>query len=194
MDCKKIGQLIYKLRKEKAMTQKQLADIMNISDKAISKWERGQGCPDVSLLPELAQILGVSIDGILSGEIIANELVGGNMNKLKFYVCPQCNNLITSIEDVEILCCSKKIEKLEARKADEEHFLKVENVEDELYITSNHEMKKEHYIAFVAYVRGDRVNIIKQYPEWNLEFRLRKQGHGKLYFYCTDHGLFSQTI
>ncbi|MGL5258346.1 MAG: helix-turn-helix domain-containing protein [Proteocatella sp.] len=38
MDCKKIGQLIYKLRKEKAMTQKQLADTMNISDKAISKW------------------------------------------------------------------------------------------------------------------------------------------------------------
>ena len=168
MDCKKIGQLIYKLRKEKSMTQKQLADTMNISDKAISKWERGQGCPDVSLLPELAQILGVSIDGILSGEIIANELVGGNMNKLKFYVCPQCNNLITSIEDVEILCCSKKIEKLEARKVDEEHCLKVENVEDEFYITSNHEMKKEHYIAFAAYVRGDRVIMIRQYPEWNL--------------------------
>ena len=50
MDCEKIGAMIYKLRKEKAMTQKQLADLMNISDKTISKWERGLGCPDISLV------------------------------------------------------------------------------------------------------------------------------------------------
>ena len=66
MDCKKIGSLIYELRKDKNMTQKQIADLMNISDKTISKWERGLGCPDISLLPELSQILGVSIDQILS--------------------------------------------------------------------------------------------------------------------------------
>ena len=87
MDCKKIGSLIYELRKDKNMTQKQIADLMNISDKTISKWERGLGCPDISLLPELSQILGVSIDQILSGQINLNDLVGGNMNKLKFYVC-----------------------------------------------------------------------------------------------------------
>ena len=69
MDCKKIGSLIYELRKDKNMTQKQIADLMNISDKTISKWERGLGCPDISLLPELSQILGVSIDQILSGQI-----------------------------------------------------------------------------------------------------------------------------
>ena len=52
MDCSKIGKLIYNLRKEKDMTLKQIADLMNISDKTISKWERGLGCPDISLLPE----------------------------------------------------------------------------------------------------------------------------------------------
>ena len=51
MDLSKVGKLISTLRKEKDMTQKQVADLMNISDKAISKWERGLGCPDVSLLP-----------------------------------------------------------------------------------------------------------------------------------------------
>ena len=61
MDLSKVGKLISTLRKEKDMTQKQVADLMNISDKAISKWERGLGCPDVSLLPELSQILGVNI-------------------------------------------------------------------------------------------------------------------------------------
>ena len=194
MDCKKIGNLIYQLRKEKNMTQKQIADEMNISDKAISKWERGQGCPDVSLLPELAYILGTSVDEILSGEINLNESVGGNMNKLKFYVCPQCNNLMTATGDATISCCGKKIEPLNAKKSEDEHTLNVEPVEDELFITSKHDMKKEHYISFLAYVRGDRVIIVKQYPEWNLEFRLRKRGHGRLYFHCTNDGLFYQTI
>ncbi|WP_419742467.1 helix-turn-helix domain-containing protein [Paraclostridium dentum] len=194
MDCKKIGNLIYQLRKEKNMTQKQVADEMNISDKTISKWERGQGCPDISLLPELAQILGTSVDGILSGEINLNEFVGGNMNKLKFYVCPQCNNLMTATGDASISCCGKKIEPLEVKKADDEHLLNIEPVEDELFVTSEHEMKKEHYISFVAYVRGDRALIVKQYPEWNMQFRFRKQGHGRLYFYCTNDGLYYQIV
>ncbi|QJA07741.1 helix-turn-helix domain-containing protein [Romboutsia sp. CE17] len=194
MDCKKIGKLILELRKDKNMTQKQLADLMNISDKTISKWERGLGCPDISLLPDLAQILGVNVDKILEGEINSNELAGGNMNKIKFYVCPQCNNLVTSTGEIDISCCGKKIEALSASKADDNHKLNIEPVEDELYITSNHDMKKDHYISFVAYVKGDRVLIVKQYPEWNLQVRFRKQGHGKLYFYCVNHGLYYQII
>ena len=194
MDCKKIGKLILELRKDKNMTQKQLADLMNISDKTISKWERGLGCPDISLLPDLAQILGVNVDKILEGEINSNELAGGNMNKIKFYVCPQCNNLVTSTGEIDISCCGKKIEALSASKADDNHKLNIEPVEDELYVTSNHDMKKDHYISFVAYVKGDRVLIVKQYPEWNLQVRFRKQGHGKLYFYCVNHGLYYQII
>ena len=50
MDCEKTGSLIRGLRYEKGMTQKQLADRMNISDRTVSKWERGQGCPDIELL------------------------------------------------------------------------------------------------------------------------------------------------
>lgn len=194
MDAKKVGNLIQELRKEKNMTQKQIANLMNISDKTISKWERGLGCPDISLIPELSQILGVSVDSILSGEINLNNLVGGNMNKLKFYVCPQCNNLMTATGQSEISCCGKKLEALEAKKAEENHMLKIEPVEDELYVTTEHDMKKEHYISFIAYVKGDRVLIAKQYPEWNMQFRFHKSGHGKLYYYCTNHGLFYKII
>lgn len=176
------------------MTQKQLADLMNISDKAISKWERGLGCPDVSLLPELSKLLGVNIEELLAGNIEINETIGGNMKKLKFYVCPQCNNLMTATGDAAISCCGKRLEPLTAEKASESHVLTIEPVEDELYISSPHEMKKEHYISFAAYVTGDRVLIVKQYPEWNLQFRFHKSGHGKLYFYCSNHGLFYQLI
>ena len=194
MDCKKIGYLIYELRKSKNMTQKQIANLMNISDKTISKWERGLGCPDISLLPELSQILGVSVDQILSGEINLNDLVGGNMNKLKFYVCEQCGNLITSTGNPTISCCGKILEPAIAKKAEDGHKLNVEPVEDELYVTTEHEMTKEHYISFVAYVKGDRALIVKQYPEWDMQFRLHKLGRGKLYFYCTNHGLYYQII
>lgn len=48
MDCGKVGKLLLSLRQEKQMTQKEIGDTMNISDKTISKWERGLGCPDVS--------------------------------------------------------------------------------------------------------------------------------------------------
>lgn len=194
MDCEKTGKLLYSLRKEKNMTQKQIADLMNISDKTISKWERGLGCPDVSLLPELSQIFGVNIEEILLGKIVLNETVGGNMKKLTFYVCPQCNNLLTATGDASISCCGKKLEGLAAQKADEQHQLMIEPVEDELYITSTHEMTKEHYITFAAFVTGDKVFVVKQYPEWNLSFRFHKLGHGKLYFHCSKHGLFYQLM
>ena len=68
MNTEKIGSLIAKLRKEKGLTQKELADQLHITDRAVSKWERGLGCPDISLLDDLANILGVSISSLLNGE------------------------------------------------------------------------------------------------------------------------------
>ena len=59
MDYEKIGALIRRLRTQQGLTQRQLAVQLDISDEAVSKWERGQGCPDVSLLPRLAQTLAM---------------------------------------------------------------------------------------------------------------------------------------
>ena len=68
MDQEKIGKFIAKLRKEKNMTQNELAQKLGITDRAISKWENGRGMPDLSLLTPLCEILGVSINELLSGE------------------------------------------------------------------------------------------------------------------------------
>lgn len=76
MNCDKIGSLILALRKEKNLTQKNLADLLNISDKTISKWERGLGCPDVSLLPSLSDILGTNIEKLLLGNLNPNDIKG----------------------------------------------------------------------------------------------------------------------
>lgn len=68
MNEQKIGFFIQQLRKEKNLTQKDLADKLNITDKAVSKWERGLSCPDISLLIPLSELLGVSASELLSGE------------------------------------------------------------------------------------------------------------------------------
>ena len=194
MDCSKVGNLICSLRKEKNMTQKDIASRMNISDKTISKWERGLGCPDVSLLPELSQILGVNIEKILLGDLNPNDSVGGNMKKIKFYVCPECGNIITSTGVASVSCCGRKLQELAVANPDDGHIMKIENVEDELYISTEHEMTKEHYISFIAFATGDKLIIAKQYPEWNPQVRLPRFGHGRIYSFCTKHGLFYQLV
>lgn len=68
MDNVKTGGFIKELRKEKEMTQKQLADLLHITDRAVSKWERGICAPDIALLEPLAEILGVSIVELIQGE------------------------------------------------------------------------------------------------------------------------------
>nr|WP_315024401.1 helix-turn-helix domain-containing protein [uncultured Aminipila sp.] len=190
MDCNKVGELIFSLRKEKGMTQKQLADVMNISDKAISKWERGLGCPDVSLLRELSNILGVNIEKILLGNLEPNDADGGNMKKIKFYVCPNCGNVLTATGEGEVFCCGRKLTELIPKSADEMHELTVEEVENDFFITFNHEMSKTHFLSFVAYVCYDRVLLIKLYPEQSPEVRFPNMRKGKLYFYCSQHGLW----
>ncbi|MCP1101798.1 ribosome-binding protein aMBF1 (putative translation factor) [Aequitasia blattaphilus] len=194
MDCDKTGQLIFRIRKEKGLTQKNIADSMNISDKTVSKWERGLGCPDVSLLPELANILGIDMETLLSGDMEAGQFVGGNMKNIKFYVCPSCGNLLTSTGEANISCCGKKISELEPKKAAEEEKLTVELIENDYYITSNHEMTKENYIPFVALLNGDTLLLKKQYPEWGLQVRIPRISHGKLVYYSTTKGLFYQIV
>ena len=86
MDNAKIGKLIFNLRKNAELTQNQLAEKLNVSDKAISKWERGFGCPDISLLPVIAKIFEIDLESLLKGELENRDVLGGNMKKLKFFV------------------------------------------------------------------------------------------------------------
>ncbi len=73
MDLNKIGKFISEERKKKNYTQKQLADILNISDRTISKWECGKGFPEVSLLQPLCKALGISVNELLTGERLDKE-------------------------------------------------------------------------------------------------------------------------
>ncbi len=194
MQNSKVGNIIRKLRLERNMTQKQLAEELNISDKTISKWERGLGCPDISLIPELADFLEVDTQKLLIGDMKPNDFVGGNMKQTKYYICPTCNNISLCTGNAEVFCCGKKLMAQTMKKADESQKLSVEVIEDDWYITSDQEMTKEQYISFVAFATGDRIQVIKQYPEWNLQLRIHKRGHGMLLWYHIKQGLFYQLL
>ena len=73
MDQIKIGAFIAALRKEQGLTQRQLAEELNISDKTVSKWETGKGLPEVSLMLPLCERLGISVNELLSGERLEQE-------------------------------------------------------------------------------------------------------------------------
>lgn len=193
MRSDKIGDIIKSLRLEKKITQKQLADKMGISDKTISKWERGLGCPDLSLISELSSILEVDIKNLLEGDLSKNNFVGGNMKNTKYYVCPSCNNISICTGDAEVSCCGRTL-KVQELKKENELGLNIKEIENELFITSEHPMTKENYISFIAILQNDRIQVIKQYPQWNIQIYIPKIKRAKLIWFSTKDGLFYKNI
>lgn len=194
MDQIKTGSLIRSFRTKCGLTQKQLAERLNVSDKAVSKWECANGSPDISMLTELADIFGTDVQTLLSGDIDCNESEVGNMKKIKFYICKECGNIITATSSAAVTCCGNKLAAVEPRKAEDSEKLNIENIGGELYITSEHEMTKEHYISFVAYQSDSTLMMFKQYPEWAMQARLPLFRSGRLVWYCNKCGLLWQPI
>ena len=75
------GKTIKTFRESKNLTQKQLGELISVSDKTVSKWETEKGLPDITLLEPLASALGVSVAELISGENIVNKNRGGNIKK-----------------------------------------------------------------------------------------------------------------
>ena len=188
------GAAIKRMRENKGITQSQLADLIGVSDKAVSKWETAKGLPDISLIEPLAKALGISVTELFSGEQIINQNISCNMLKVKFYVCPVCGNIIHSTGDAVMSCCGITLPPLTAENTDSEHEIQINRVEDEHFISVNHDMSKIHYISFAAFVTSDRVQLVKFYPEGNAETRFQLRGRGELYIYCNRHGLMKKKI
>lgn len=188
------GETIRSLREAAGLTQKQLAQQLRISDKTVSKWETARGLPDISLLAPLAGALSVSVAELLSGNCIQNRNRSGNLLRSRFYVCPVCGNIIHAMGEGSYSCCGVSLPPLEAEPEDEGHRIRIESVENEHFLSLDHPMTKEHTLSFIAWVTGDRVQLVKWYPEGNAETRIQLRGHGILYVYCNRHGLFSRRV
>lgn len=186
------GQAVRRLREEKKITQQQLADAIGVTPKAVSRWETGRGLPDISLLDPLAAALGVSVAELMSGSEVKNRNVSANLLRGRFFVCPVCGNIIHAAGEAMISCCGIRLTPLVPQPTDKEHAITVEPVEDEHFLTVSHPMEKDHFLSFLAWVTGDRIQLVKLYPEGNAETRLQLRGFGKLYLYCSRHGLMEQ--
>ena len=95
MDNEKTGKLISSIRKDKGLTQKQLADSLGISNATVSKWETGKGFPDISLLEPLASVLGITVSEVLAGERQKNN--------------DETNSLINDLVEISIKEQNRKI-------------------------------------------------------------------------------------
>lgn len=188
------GNIIKELREKKGFTQAELGKILSVSDKTISKWETAKGLPDISLIEPLSKALGVSVIELMSGECVKNQNVSSNMLRSRFYVCPLCGNVIHSGGEALVSCCGITLPPLLAEEIGEEHSVSIERVEDEHFVTVHHEMTKEHYISFLAFLSCDRLQLLKLYPEGNAEGRFNFRGKGYLYLYCNRHGLMRKKI
>lgn len=188
MDCEKTGLLIRTMRTQQGLTQKQVADALGVSPKTVSKWECGQGCPELSLWRELAILLGVDVEQLMEGELKQNRPDSGNLSRARFYVCPCCGNVLFSTGPSGIHCCGYRLEPLKPSREDVPDFT-VEEMDLDYYLTIDHPMTKEHHILFAAYVKTDRITLQRLYPEQEAAVRFPMQRGGVLYLCCNRHGL-----
>lgn len=188
------GKIIKELREKQKLTQCELANILLVSSKTISKWETGKGLPDISLIEPLSNVLKVSVIELMNGEYVKNNNKSSNILKSKFSVCPICGNIIHSMGENVNSCCGITLPLLEAEVEDDKHIINCELIENEYYITINHDMTKGHYISFISYLTNDRCEIIKLYPEQNAETRFMKRGKGIIYAYCNKDGLYKKIL
>lgn len=188
MDCIKTGAMIRKLRIEKNLTQKDIANSLNISNKTVSKWECGLGCPDVSLWAELSVILGVDIAQLLEGELPIKNPDCGNINRIKFYACKKCNNIITSTSAASVFCCGRKLDELKACEKTIDVETKI--IDDEFFVRIDHPMTKENYVLFASLVKNDTVLLKRLYPEQNPEITFPLYKGAKLYICNSNFNLF----
>lgn len=188
------GKTIRDLRERQQLTQKELASQLHISDKTISKWENNRGLPDIGILQDLANALHVSLVELMQGEWMENTNSSSNMKKISFYVCPICGNIIQAVGPGVYSCCGISLPPLEIEEMNDDHNIYMEEIDGEYVISMNHEMSKQHYISFLAYVSGNRIDLVKLYPEGDIQCHFQIHDHGFLYGYCNRHGLFCKTI
>ena len=190
MDRYVTGSMIRKVREEKHLTQEELAARLYVSSKAVSKWETGQGFPDISLLEPLAKALGVSVIELLAGQNIINQNRSSNMLHAVGYICPVCGNGILSLGQAVVSCCGITLPPMEPEDADEDHQINIAVSDGEYAVTIDHPMQKDHYITCIAALADNSSQFAKLYPESSAEARFRIDGVRWIYAYCNRHGLF----
>jgi Growth regulator len=132
--------------------------------------------------------VNLTLDG--DSLVMRNSCLRRNMLQTRFHVCPVCGNVIRCISDARVNCHGLDLPALEARKAPEGQ-ISLEKVEDEVFVSIDHEMTRKNFVSFIAAVSADRVQMVELFPEGNAEARFKLSGIRDIYYYSIREGLFS---
>lgn len=192
MNAEKTGIIIREARLKKGFTQKQLAEAISVTDKAVCKWETGHGCPDITILSALSKVLEIDIQSILRGAIVKSPDIAGNMNRVKFYRCPTCGNLVTSVKEIEISCCGNKLIAVEAKRSAEKKYVPViSEFDGQFSVKFNHPMTKDDYISNVITVQYNKIMVINLFAEQEAVVTLPQIGGLRLLLITSKDGLIA---
>lgn len=167
------GSTIRQLREAKGLTQAELAGMLSSAPRPFPSGRPPRVCPISPCWNRWLRLWGQRA-GADAGEPIINRNRAANLLRSKLYVCPFCGNVLHATGQAVVSCCGIALPALdiaEAEDADEHHQLTVERVEDELFVTLHHPMEKNHYISFLAYLTGDKLQLVKLYPEGDASAR-----------------------
>ncbi|MDE5586884.1 MAG: hypothetical protein K2I72_00765 [Bacilli bacterium] len=109
---------------------------------------------------------------------------------MKFYVCPICGNVVVATEENMVTCCGEKLNGQEVKSAEGKHRLLVEEKENQIHLTSEHGMTKEHHLNFIAYGKENQYVIVKLSKEVPVDVTLEKQENAEIIFGCNQHGVW----
>ena len=112
------------------------------------------------------------------------------MRRIRFFVCPECGNVITMTGEAQVSCCGRQLTAMEVTEGDAAHAMHIESMDGENYLSFGHPMSKAHYIQFVAMVGYDRVTLVRLYPEQDAALRLPYMAGATYYVCCSEDGLF----
>ena len=188
------GAMIRKLREEKGLTQDELAAKLHVSGKTVSKWETGQGLPDISLLEPIAMALGISVIELFSGENAVNRNRASNLLRSVSYICPVCGNGILALGEAVVSCCGITLPKITPEDMDEEHDIRVLYDDGEYLVNMTHPMEKEHFITGMLAVSDNGCQFVKLYPEGEAMARFRPERVKWIYAFCNRHGMFKVSV
>lgn len=170
-----------------SLTQAQLAQKVGVVPRTVSKWECGQGIPDITLVTTLSEVLSLSLPALLSGACQSEAKSSGNLSRAHWYYCPRCGTLSFVSGNASIVCCDHPLFPLVIKPCT--FPVRAERDADELLVSGDHAMDKSNYVAFVALQNSETIIMRRLYPESDFLVRIPVIRRAKLLVFSTSEGL-----
>lgn len=179
----KSGNIIRKLRKERNMTQMEIASELSVSHKTVSAWERGTRKINSGAIRTIIEKFDVDYVDFLK-ELSSKE----NEDNLEVYFCKVCQNVIISEKSAIVHCCGMELSPRQFESVEEINCT-VEKQGEFINVSSEHVMEDGHYLTFILYVTKNSISAVKLAPGEKPQAVFADKGRGYILLNCYRHGM-----